>query len=116
MTPLMLAAYYKAVDPDVTRALLEHGANAKARSSKGWTALHFVCRRLDAKYRFDADVIAALKDAGVDPTLTGDDGHTANFHLWFSWDPFEEKWDIDDTTSQWIRANVPQELQDWLEA
>ena len=59
-TPLMLAAHGEARGPMV-RWLLAQGANPKAHSPRGYTALIF------AAYHGDAETVEALLAAGADP-------------------------------------------------
>jgi len=61
-TPLMYAAMTEYDDPNLVRALIEHGADVNAKSAKGESALQF------AKQRGNTKVVAALLKAGATDT------------------------------------------------
>lgn len=73
MTPLMWASMY-CPDATVISSLIEHGANPKARTKHGVTALHW-CAHYN-KTNKAGDVAQALLAAGADPAAHAKNGLT----------------------------------------
>jgi ankyrin repeat protein len=79
ITALMIAS--RAYRPEMTRLLLEHGANPNIKShdndsaamgeTEGYTALMFACRSSSF------EMVQVLLDHGADPHCVGADGRTA---------------------------------------
>jgi hypothetical protein len=68
-TPLSVAAEEGLLE--MTRMLLQLGANANARSASGWTALMRACNA------DQLDAACILLEGGADPSLANDEGYTA---------------------------------------
>jgi len=68
-TPLTLAAEGGLVE--MTRLLVQLGANVDARSARGWTALMRACNA------GQLETTRTLLEAGADATLVNDEGYTA---------------------------------------
>jgi hypothetical protein len=78
-TPLMIAAAASQLDPsqvDRVLALLKKGADPKARTKDGNTALHFLCESSHGWMRPSfGKIAAALIEKGADPNAKNDAGH-----------------------------------------
>lgn len=73
-TPLMRAA---AVDLEVTRFLLDRGADVHARDAGGWTALHYAASSLGAPDIVSPEVLGLLLDRGAEIDAQENAGRTA---------------------------------------
>lgn len=72
------ALFYGCISPELTRFMVERGADANVQDCDGLTALHYVLRtRLSLSFTQIAPILAALFDAGVDDTIRDNEGHTA---------------------------------------
>ena len=65
------ASLRQSLDREVTRVLLDHGADLAQLTDSGWGPLHVA-----ARYAFDPGVISVLRDAGADPDSRANDGST----------------------------------------
>ena len=73
-TALMLASRYNE-NVEVTKALINAGADINAKGNDGWTALISASR-----YNINLEVIRALINAGADVNAEDNDGWTALVH------------------------------------